>query len=354
MESFVYTALPVRLVFGAGTIGQVGTEIERLGCKRAFVLSTPEQADDARCLVQQLGAACVGAFCAAAMHTPTDVTARALEQLAATRADCLVALGGGSAIGLGKALALCTGLPQIAIPTTYAGSEATPILGQTEHGVKTTQRTLDVLPEVIIYDIELTLSLPPALSATSGLNAIAHAVEALYARDANPIISMLAEQGIAALAHALPQIVKDPGNEKARSDALYGAWACGTCLGAVGMSMHHKLCHTLGGSFDLPHAPTHAVVLPHAVAYNAGHAPDAMACIARALGCTDAADGLYRLARTLGAPAGLHELGMSEHGLEEAATLAVAAPYWNPRPIEATSLRRLLDNAFHGRSPEQF
>lgn len=286
------------------------------------------------------------------MHTPTDVTARALDQLRSTETDCLVALGGGSAIGLGKALALRTGLPQIAIPTTYAGSEATPILGQTKDGVKTTQRTLDVLPEVIIYDVALTLSLPPALSATSGLNAIAHAVEALYARDSNPVISLLAEQGIAALARALPRIVANPGDTAARSDALYGAWACGTCLGAVGMSLHHKLCHTLGGTFDLPHAQTHAVVLPHAVAYNAGHAPEAMTRIARALGCKDAAQGLYDLARSLGAPAGLRELGMPEQGLEQAATLAVAAPYWNPRSIEAASLGRLLRNAFHGCPPE--
>lgn len=352
MESFEYTALPVRLVFGTGTILQTGGELERLGCRRALVLSTPEQAVDAERLAQQLGTACAGVFTGAAMHTPTDVTARALDQLHRDGADCLVALGGGSAIGLGKALALRTGLPQIAIPTTYAGSEATPILGQTEGGVKTTQRTLDVLPEVIIYDVALTLSLPPALSATSGLNAIAHAVEALYARDANPVISLLAEQGIAALARALPRIVRNPADAEARSDALYGAWACGTCLGAVGMSLHHKLCHTLGGTFDLPHAQTHAVVLPHAVAYNAGHAPEAMARIARALGGTDAAQGLYDLARALGAPTGLRELGMPEEGLERAATLAVAAPYWNPRPIEPAGLARLLHNAYHGRRPE--
>jgi alcohol dehydrogenase class IV len=352
MEPFVYTALPVRLVFGTGTIMRVGAELEALGCRRALVLSTPEQAADAERLAQQLGATSAGIFAGAAMHTPTDVTARALDQLLRTEADCLVALGGGSAIGLGKALALRTGLPQIAIPTTYAGSEATPILGQTADGVKTTQRTLDVLPEVIIYDVALTLSLPPALSATSGLNAIAHAVEALYARDANPVISLLAEQGIAALARALPRIATSPADAEARSDALYGAWACGTCLGAVGMSLHHKLCHTLGGTFDLPHAPTHAVLLPHAVAYNAGHAPAAMARIASALGCSDAAQGLYDLARSLGVPAGLRELGMSEDGLEQAAALAVAAPYWNPRPVEGASLGRLLHNAFHGRPPE--
>ena len=180
-----------------------------------------------------------------------------------------MALGGGSTTGLGKAIALRTDLPQIVIPTTYAGSEATAIIGETKDGVKVTQRTLKVLPEVIVYDVDLNMTLPPALTATSGINAIAHAVEALYAQDQNPVTSLMAEEGIRALARALPVIVKEPGNVEARSDALYGAWLCGTCLNAVGMALHHKLCHTLGGSFDLPHAETHTVVLPHATAYNA-------------------------------------------------------------------------------------
>jgi alcohol dehydrogenase class IV len=182
-------------------------------------------------------------------------------------------VGGGSTTGLGKAIALATGLDQIVVPTTYAGSEMTPILGQTERGVKTTQRSPAILPEVVIYDVDLTLTLPPALTATSGLNAIAHAVEALYAQDRNPIVSLMAEEGIAALARSLPVLVDAASDLAARSDALYGAWLCGACLGAVGMALHHKLCHTLGGSFDLPHAETHAVVLPHAVAYNSAAAP---------------------------------------------------------------------------------
>ena len=200
------------------------------------------------------------------MHTPTDVTERGLARARELDADCLVALGGGSTTGLGKAIALRTDLPQVAVPTTYAGSEATPILGETVGGRKTTLRSPKVLPEVIVYDVDLTLTLPASLSATSGINAIAHAVEALYAKEANPVVSMLATAGIAALARALPRIAADLRDLDARSDALYGAWACGTCLGSVGMALHHKLCHVLGGTFDLPHAETHAVVLPHAVA----------------------------------------------------------------------------------------
>jgi len=267
------------------------------------------------------------------------------------KADCTVAIGGGSTTGLGKAIALRTDLPQIVVPTTYAGSEATPIVGETQDGRKTTQRNMKVLPEVIIYDVELTLTLPPGLSATSGINAIAHAVEALYTQDSNPVISMMAQEGIEALARALPLIVKTPNDKSARADALYGAWLCGVCLGAVGMALHHKLCHTLGGSFNLPHAETHTVILPHAVAYNTVAAPDTMAQVARALGSTTAAVGLFELARSLCAPASLKEIGMPESGIDRAAELATASPYWNPRPIDRSGIHLLIEDAFYGRPP---
>ena len=204
---------------------------------------------------------------------------------------------------------------------------------------------------MIVYDVALALTLPPGLSATSGINAIAHAVEGLYTQDANPMVSLMAEEGIRALGSALPRVVRDPGDVEARSDALYGAWLCGVVLGSVGMALHHKLCHTLGGTFDLPHAETHTVVLPHAAAYNAAAAPEAMARVARALGVKDAPQGLYDLAKGLGAPVALKDLGMPESGLDRAADLAVANPYWNPRPIERSAIRALLDDAFHGRRP---
>lgn len=351
MHSFAYTALPARVIFGPGTLAQVPEEVRRLGCRRALVLSTPQQVNDARALADILGDAGAGTFDGAAMHTPVEITERAIAVAKDNGIDCLIALGGGSAIGLGKAIALRTGLPQIAVPTTYAGSEATPISGETKDGLKTTQRTLDVLPKVIVYDVNLTLSLPPQMSVTSGFNAIAHAVEALYAQDANPIISNLAEQGIAVLARSLPRIVREPANYEARSDALFGAWACGTCLGSVGMALHHKLCHTLGGSFGMPHAETHTIILPHAVAYNAVAAPDAMKRVARALGVGDTAEGLFDLAKGLGTPVALKDVGMPETELDRAAELAVSNPYWNPQAIERAGIRRLLENAFHGRRP---
>jgi alcohol dehydrogenase class IV len=351
MKPFTYTGLPQRVVFGFGTAARLGEEIQRLGCKRALILSTPQQQGDALALAGKIGPLAAGVYAKAAMHTPVAVTEDALMAVRALDPDVTVALGGGSTTGLGKAIALRTGLPQIAIPTTYAGSEATPILGETKDGLKTTQRNLSILPEVILYDVDLTLTLPARLSATSGMNAIAHAVEALYARDSNPITSLMAEEAIHALARALPAIVANPRDAEARSDALYGAWLCGVCLGTVGMALHHKLCHTLGGTFDLPHAETHTVILPYATAYNAAAAPDAMKSLARALGTDDPVRGLFDLQHALGAAASLRELGMPQDGLDRAADLALANPYWNPRPLERGAIRSLLDHAWSGRLP---
>src|SRR5258707_5267284 len=337
--SFTFENLPCRVVFGSGTLSAAKAEIERLGGKRALVLTTPQQEAQGAKLGSALGPLYAGIFAGATMHTPVEVTEQALAAMKACDADCVVSLGGGSTTGLGKALALRTGVNQICIPTTYAGSEMTPILGETKDGLKTTVRSNDVLPETVIYDVDLTLSLPAGLAATSGINAIAHAVEALYARDRNPVISLMAEEGIRALASALPAIAAKSDDRTARTDALYGAWLSGICLGAVGMALHHKLCHTLGGSFNLPHAETHTVILPHALAYNAPAAPDAMTRIATALGVPDAALGLHDLARKLAAPASLREIGMPESGIDQAADLALKNPYWNPRPIERDAIQ---------------
>ena len=349
---FTYAANPSRVVFGPGRLAELGAELDRLGIRRALLLSTPEQAELAATVQQQLGDQAGGIYARAAMHTPTDVTADATARLQALGCDGMVALGGGSTIGLGKALALRTDLPQVAVPTTYAGSEMTPILGETESGRKTTQRTPKVLPKTVIYDVELTLSLPPGLSATSGVNALAHAVEALYARDANPITSLMAEDSIAALGRSLPRIVADPSERDARADAQYGAWLAGACLGAVGMALHHKVCHVLGGTFDLRHAETHTVMLPHVTAYNAEAAPEAMRRIERALGVAQAAAGLFALNRTLGAPAALHELGMPQAGIEQAVELVMQDQYWNPRPPERDALRAMLGRAWAGDPPQ--
>ncbi|HEY2844448.1 MAG TPA: maleylacetate reductase [Bryobacteraceae bacterium] len=352
MPPFVYESLASRVVFGAGSLGKLTEEIRRLDATRALVLCTPEQRSMGADIVVQLGALSAGVFDGAIMHVPAEVAAAARERARRLDADCCVPIGGGSTTGLAKAIALTSGLPIVAIPTTYAGSEMTPIWGLTEGGVKKTGRDVVVLPKTVIYDPALTLSLPVGLSVTSGINAMAHCVEALYARDANPIVSLIAEEGIRALAASLRQIVQRPQDLEARSKALYGAWLGGVSLGAVGMALHHKLCHTLGGTFNLPHAETHTVVLPHAVAYNAAAAPEAMSRIARALDATSAAQGLYDLAQSLGAPLSLKSLGMERHQLDRAADLAIQNSYYNPRPITRDCIRELLENAFEGRRPE--
>jgi alcohol dehydrogenase class IV len=352
MAPFVYRSSASRVVFGAGSLRQLGSEIEWLGARRALVLCTPEQTAAAQRVADLLGDRAAGIFARAQMHVPLETAREARAEARRLDADCAVAIGGGSTTGLGKAIALDSGLPILAIPTTYAGSEMTPIYGLTEGGVKKTGRDPRVLPRSVIYDPELTLELPLRLSLTSGLNAIAHSAEGLYAHDGNPIIALMAEEGIRAIASALPRLSADGHDLEARGDALYGAWLCGTVLGAVAMGLHHKLCHTLGGSFDLPHADVHTVILPHALAYNAKHAPQAMARIARALGgAADAADGVFRLAAGLGAPTSLQSIGMSADGLDHAADLAVQSPYPNPRPLERAAIRSLLQRAFDGSPP---
>ena len=351
LANFTYSAQPARVLFGAGRLAEIGSELEALGCRRPLLLCTPGQVDLAERVAGMLGTATAGIHARATMHTPVEVTLDAMNRLRALDCDALVALGGSSTIGLGKALALRTGLPQVAVPTTYAGSEMTPILGETENGRKSTRRSPAVLPKVVIYDVELTLSLPPALSATSGVNALAHAVEALYAQDANPVVSLMAEEGIGALARSLPTILMDPGDREARASAQYGAWLCGTCLGAVGMALHHKVCHVLGGSFDLQHAATHAVMLPHVAAFNQAAAPAALARVARAVGAGRAASGLWALNRSLSTPSSLRELGMPEHGIERAAEQVMQDRYWNPQLLERDAVCAMLRRAWNGDPP---
>ncbi|CAN0639729.1 maleylacetate reductase [Burkholderia cepacia] len=354
MDRFVYQGTPSRVVFEWGALARLPDELSTLGARRALVLSTPEQRPLAERVEAILGERAAGICAQAVMHVPVEVAHAAREMAAELDADCCVAIGGGSTIGLGKAIALESVLPILAVPTTYAGSEMTPIFGLTEGRLKRTGRDARVLPRTVLYDPSLTVSLPPDISAASGINAMAHAVEALYAEDANPVISLMAEESIRALGEALPVIVRDPEHRAMRSRALYGAWLAGTCLGAVGMALHHKLCHTLGGTFNLPHAQTHAAMLPHTAHYNHAAAPDALRRVARALGGNDAAEAgplLFALNARLGIAPALADLGMPESGLDEAADLACRNPYANPRPIERAAIRALLQDAWEGRAP---
>jgi len=351
MRKFTFDQAASRVVFGVDAFDTLADEVKLLGGKRALVLSTPEQEGIALEASRRLGAIASGVFPRAVMHVPIETAREARETARRLNADCCVAVGGGSTIGLGKAIALESGLPILAVPTTYAGSEVTPIYGLTEDGLKKTGRDRKVLPKTVIYDPKLTLTLPPKIAGPSGMNAIAHCIEGLYAPDGNPIMTLFAAEGIRALAQALPRVIRAPEDIDARAEALYGAWLSGIVLGAVSIGIHHKLCHTLGGTFNLPHAEVHTVILPHAARFNAETAPEAMRIAANALGVDDAPRGLYDLAQSVGAPIALKQIGMPAHGLERAAELATQNPYANPRPVEYNGVLELLRNAYAGARP---
>jgi alcohol dehydrogenase class IV len=351
MHDFLYVSRPARVLFGSGTLQNLPHEVDHLGARKALVLCTPGQRPCAEQVAALLGARAAGIFDRAVMHVPIETARAARDYARKVGADCAVAIGGGSTIGLGKAIALESALPIVAIPTTYAGSEMTPIYGITEAGLKKTGRDEKVLPRVVIYDPQLSAGLPVGMSITSGMNAIAHAAEGLYSATTNPIITIMAQEGIRALGRALPRLYARAGDLEARSDALYGAWLCGTVLASVDMALHHKLCHTLGGSFNLPHAETHTIVLPHALAYNAPAAPEAMRKIARALDARNAPQAVYDLAKNNGAPLALKDIGMKEQDLDRACEIAMGNQYPNPRPLERGAIRQLLQHAFEGLRP---
>jgi maleylacetate reductase len=350
---FVYQANPARVLFGAGSLAELDVEVGRLGASRALILCSSSQRDVADGVAKQLGERSVGVFDRARMHVPIELAREARAFAAERGADTAIAIGGGSAIGLAKAIALESTIRIIAVPTTYAGSEMTPIYGVTEAGTKRTGEDPRVLPRTVVYDPELTTRLPVDISTTSAFNAIAHAAEALYARDANPITSLMAEEAIRAIAAALPRLRAGPSDLDVRGRLLSGAWLAGTVLATVGMALHHRICHVLGGRLDLPHAATHTVVLPHALAYNAGAVPEAMARIAAALGIggDDAPSGLYALARETGAPTSLRELGVNDGDIDPVVDAVVARAGWNPRPVEPDGIRTLLNRALNGKPP---
>lgn len=349
---FVYEAQPVRVVMRPGaSVTAVPGEAERLGLRALLVVCGPRGAETAGAVARALGDACAGVFARARQHVPVEVAEEAVRAARDVGADGLVAVGGGSAIGLGKAIALRTELPLIAVPSTYSGSEMTPVWGLTEHGAKRTGRSPSVLPRSVVYDPELTLTLPVPLSVTSGINALAHAAEALYAPDASPLVALTAEEGARAMAGALPGVAADPGDLEARGCALYGAWLCGTALGATTMGLHHKLCHVLGGTFGLPHAETHTVVLPYVLAHNAPAAPEAMTALARALSTDNAAEALWDLTGSLGAPRSLAELGLDKADLATAAAQVTSQAYPNPRRTSTAEALEILRAAYTGDRP---
>jgi alcohol dehydrogenase class IV len=328
----------------------LAAEVSQRGAQRVMVIAAAAERELAARVTAEIPVAAT--YDEVAMHVPVEVAQRARDRAGAIDADLVVSVGGGSTTGLGKAIALTSGVALIAVPTTYAGSEATNVWGLTEGGHKTTGVDLRVLPRAVIYDAELTLSLPVELSVASGLNALAHCVDSMWAPHADPINAALAAEGIRALSAGLPQVVEDPAGLPGRELALYAAYLSAVAFASAGSGLHHKICHYLGGAFNLPHAQTHAVVLPYVLALNGPAAPAAQRRIADAFGSVDALSGLAALGEALDAPRALRDYGLSRDAIAGAAEALVAVvPPSNPRQVDETDLRALLEAAWAGADP---
>lgn len=352
MDDFSYSQRNVEVVFADGALRRLADAVDAtLGASRVLLVSTPGRAPIVEAARGLLGDRVSGTFDGARPHVPADSVAEAVEMARGCRADCLIAIGGGSAIGLGKAVVRELRLPLVAVPTTYSGSEMTDIWGMSEGDRKQTGRDSSVAPRLVLYDPQLTYTMPREVTASSGLNAIAHSVEALYSRDASPISDLFASEGIERLAAGLRVLAADPETRAARWAALYGAHLSGRALDMTSMGLHHKLCHALGGIADLPHALTHAVVLPHSTAYNASSAPGAMRVVASRLGAESAAGGLWELNQLLGISQTLADLGLETRDIGPVVEEVMRRPYDNPAPVTAEGVRELLTRAMEGTVP---
>jgi len=348
-DHFTYRSDPVRIVFGAGAIAALRAEADVHKISRLLVLCSPSRADMARKVIAPVAERCLG-FCETAGQTmPRAAFERIVRELKERNADGFIVIGGGSPIGLAKAAAATTRLPYIAIVTTYSGSEmaARWYIGAAEDRVD--GDSVAALPATAIYDPELTLDLPPAISAASGMNAMAHAVESLYGIDTNPVLQSMAEEAVRRLGASLPRVVKNPRDLAARTDVLYAAWLAGHFRAKVGLE--HAIAQRMRQWFNLDHARTHAIVTPYAIGFNAAAAPAAIARICRALGVDDAAHGLYDLNVTLGLPTGFKDLGLKESDLDKAVQVASAVKITHPRLVSLADLRGVIEQAFVGAPP---
>jgi maleylacetate reductase len=334
-----------RVLFGSGrAAAHLRDEVVRLGSRKPLVIAGTRQQQ----LIAAAGLGDATRYSRIVEHVPVEVAQDARS--VAGSADLVIAIGGGSAIGLAKAVALTSTLPIVAVPTTFAGSEATDMWGLTEDGRKRTGVDPRVLPVTVIYDVDLLAGLPAELAVASGLNAVAHCVDAMWGPRADPITAALAMEGLRALRSGLPGVVS--GDRDATELALYGCYLAAVAFASAGSGLHHKICHVLGGTFDLAHAATHAIVLPHVLAFNAAHAPAAVDRIATALDAADASDGLDRLRTSLQAPSALRDIGLQDDDIPAAAMLILAqVPPTNPRPVDGASLTTLLHAAWAGSDP---
>jgi alcohol dehydrogenase class IV len=346
---FVHAALSARAIFGKGQIGRLGGELELLKISRALLICTPRGEQRYASIVDELGARSAGIFAKAEPHCPEPVAAAAVEAMAAARADGVVTVGGGSTIGLGKYIAAKTGRPFVAVPTTFSGSEMTPLYGLKIGLEKRTWVDPAAKPRTVIYDPELVASLPTHEAATTGMNGLAHCIEALYPAVPNPLARLMALEGIAAFAAGLRGITSR-NDEVSHSCALYGGFIGGLLVSMVGIGLHHRICHVLGGRFGVPHGESNSVILPHVTAFNAPALGEDASAIARAMDRNDAGVAMFEIAESLGVPRSLRELGLPKDQLDGVASEVLAKPLHNPRPLTIEAVRRLLENAWQGRN----
>ena len=352
MRDFRVDLLASRVVFGPGwSRTRLAEEVALLGAARVLVVSTEQEQELATELIEPIGAGVVGHFTGVRPHVPGEVVAEVMELVAQAGVDGILSIGGGSTTGTAKAIALRTGLAVLAVPTTYAGSEMTPVWGMTEAGRKTTGRSAQVQPRTVLYDPELTLTLPVGLTVSSAMNAVAHCVEAFYAAGSNPLTDLFAAEGIRAVAAGLPGVVDDPTDVEARSELLYGACLAGSAFAVAGSGLHHKICHVLGGAFDLPHAETHAIVLPQVTAFYEPVVEALRRWVAPALGQASAAAGLAALGAQAGAPTALRDIGLPLAGIDTAVSEVLAKDLSGPRPVNESDVRRILTDAYYGKEP---
>lgn len=351
---FEYNPVPNRAVFGENSALQLRSEVEKLGASRVLIACTKGMVARVQHVIDSLGDMCVAIYDKAEPHCPEHIAMGALDLFKQTEADCVVAIGGGSTIGIGKAIKLRTDKPMIVVSTTPCGSESTPIYGMLIGNHKKTGKDPKVIANATIYDPVLTTSMGAHLTGTIGMNGLAHCVEALYPQKPNPVATLFAEAGVEALTNGLKGSIKDPNDLVAREQVLYGGMLSGYCVTLAGIAIHHKLCHVLGGHHGIPHGESNSVVLPYAVAYNESAAPDAMARIRKAMNSDSASGGLYDFATEIGVPKSLKELGMREEHLDAAAQETVETTPYNPKPVDIKSVREMLQQAYEGIYPEPF
>lgn len=341
----VHETAASRVVLGAGARHLLTDEIDRLGVSRVLVVATRSAGTAGDEAAAALGDRAVARFDRAVVHTPVAVTEHAMDLVRSASVDAVLTIGGGAAIGLGKAVVARSGVAHLAVPTTYAGSEATLVLGETRDGVKQTRRDPALLPGTVVYDVELTLGLPVGLTLTSAVNALAHAVEALWAPNATPVSDALATEAAGLVLTSLPDVLGAPADVAARTALQQGAWLAGTCLATAQMGLHHQLAHVLGGAFDLPHAELHAMLLAPVMRHNLASAPRAAERLRRIAG-EDPAERVATLAASYDGPTRLRDLGVAREQLAAVAEQVAASPYPNPGPVDVDAVLGVLRAAW--------